>query len=175
MRNAFKYELKLAPSTSWHWPLVSKKAKEKKESKCTSPLSPSEVHTSSNLPSLVLNLVNKHAKLGAYFIHACRHIGDDKYYYIEYYHEFGSYSTCMHECLNDPRIIIKKGIVGYSMAIVSTSTIAEEPMRWCEVVAMWVNVNNLPKLEVAMLRWQYPRIWLSSPSCSSFKCRASYI
>ena len=63
------------------WPLVVKKPKKRKESKCTSPLTSFEVHTSSNLPSLVITSINKDGKFGSYFIHACRHIGNDECYY----------------------------------------------------------------------------------------------
>lgn len=56
------------------------------------------------------------------------------------------------------------------MAIVSANTIAEDPMRWCEVVAMWVNVSNLPKLEVTTCS----NMNLKS-IISSFKCHPSYI
>ena len=83
MRNAARNGLELAPFYLMALVFGLKKAK-KKESKCTSALSSFKVHTSSNLPSLVITSVNKHGKFGSNFIHACGHIGDVKCYYIEF-------------------------------------------------------------------------------------------
>ena len=173
--DASKNGLELAPSTSWHWPLVSKKAKKRKESKCTSPLSSFKVHTSSNLPSLAITPVNKHGKYGSYFIHAYGHIGDVKCYHIELTISLTHFQrVCMNIWMIRQQFIIIIN-VGYSMAIVSA--IPLHKTQWGDV-KLWqcgLMIEISLSWRWQCLMWQLAQIWISSPSCSSFKSHASYI
>lgn len=107
---------------------------------------------SSHLPSLAMTSINKHDKLGLEIICACWHIGDDECYYIKCYHFFDLHWMCMHKHLNNSCNNYKNVLV---IPWQLWMQIPVDPSRWCEDMAMWDNVSNLPKLEVAMLGWQH--------------------